>query len=129
MASVIDEYIAGFEGEARERLTAMRDLIREVAPEASEKLAYGCATWDLNGNMVHIAGFARHVSLFPTAAGVAPFVDELGEWTHTKGTIQFPLDRPLPLPLIRRIVEFRAAQQRAKKPRPGAAQRAARVDD
>lgn len=114
MASVIDEYIDGFEGVVREKLLELAALVREVAPEASEKISYGTATWDLNGNMVHIAGFARHVSLFPGAVGVEAFEDELGGLTHSKGTIQFPLDRPLPLDLIRRIVEFRAEQQRAK---------------
>lgn len=115
--TVIDDYLAGFEGEALAKLTGMRDLIREIAPEASEKIAYGTATWDLNGNMVHIAGFTHHVSLFPGAAGVAEFEGELGPWVHSKGTIQFPLADPLPSDLIRRIVEFRAAQQRAKRPR------------
>lgn len=114
--TVIDDYIEPFEGEARDKLIAMRDLIREVAPEASEKIAYAIPTWDLNGNMVHIAGFSAHVSLFPGAIGVEAFVDELGGLKHSKGTIQFPLGEPLPLPLIRRIVEFRAAQQREKKP-------------
>ena len=114
MASVIDEYIDGFEGVVREKLLELAALVREVAPEASEKISYGTATWDLNGNMVHIAGFARHVSLFPGAVGVEAFEDDLGGLTHSKGTIQFPLDRPLPLDLIRRIVEFRAEQQRAK---------------
>ncbi len=113
MASVIDEYIDGFEGAARATLLAMAALVREVAPEASEKISYGTATWYLNGNMVHIAGFARHVSLFPGAV-VELFADDLGGLTHSKGTIQFPLEEDLPMDLIRRIVEFRAEQQRAK---------------
>jgi len=115
--TVIDDYIAGFEGEAHDKLTTMRDLIREIAPEASEKIAYGTATWDLNGNMVHIAGFNHHVSLFPGAVGVTAFEGELDGWVHSKGTIQFPLAEDLPLDLIRRIVEYRAAQQRVKRPR------------
>lgn len=117
MPTVIDDYIDGFSGEAQTMLCALRDLIREVAPEASEKISYGTATWDLNGNMVHIAGFGKHVSLFPGAAGVEAFEDELDGYVHSKGTIQFPFGRDLPLDLVRRIVEFRAAQQRAKPPR------------
>lgn len=112
--TVVDDYIATYDGEARAKLEAMRDLIRTLVPEASEKIAYGLATWDLNGNLVHIGGFSRHVGLYPGAAGVAEFADELGPWTHSKGAIQFPLDQPLPTDLITRIVTFRATQQRAK---------------
>jgi uncharacterized protein YdhG (YjbR/CyaY superfamily) len=115
--TVIDDYLNGFDGVALAKLTAMRDLIREVAPEASEKIAYGTATWDLNGNLVHIAGFNNHVSLFPGAVGVTAFEAELDGWVHSKGTIQFPLTDELPLDMIRRIVEYRAVQQRAKPPR------------
>ena len=117
MTTPVDDYIAGFEGDALAKLEQLRDEIRAIAPEASEKISYGTATWDLNGNMVHIAGFNRHVSIFPGADGVAQFEDELGPYKHAKGTIQFPLDQPLPLELIRRIVEFRATQQRAKPTR------------
>ncbi len=112
--TAVDEYIDGFDGEVREKREAMRDQIRAIAPEASEKISYGTATWDLNGNMVHIAGFKNHVSLFPGAVGVEAFLDELGGYTTSKGTIQFPLGAPLPTELIERIVTFRAEQQRAK---------------
>ena len=112
--TVIDDYLAGVDGPAHERLAELVALVRETAPEASEKISYGTATWDLNGNMVHIAGFKNHVSLFPGAVGVEAFLDELGGYTTSKGTIQFPLGAPLPTELIERIVTFRAEQQRAK---------------
>ena len=116
MGTVIDDYISDFEGSAHDKLVAMRDLIRGIAPEASEKIGYGIPTWVLNGNLVHIAGFARHVSLFPGAEPVEVFASELSGYKTSKGTIQFPLDADLPMELIGRIVEFRAAQQRAKLP-------------
>jgi len=119
MASPIDDYLDGFTGEHRRKLEQLRDTIRAVVPEASETISYGIPTWYLAGNLVHIAGFTRHVSLFPGAVGVAAFADELDALglTTSKGTIQFPLDAELPLDLVRRIVEFRAAQQRGKRHR------------
>lgn len=117
--TVIDDVIEATASVQRERLIELRDIVRELAPEASEKIAYGIPTWYLNGNLVHIAAFARHVSLFPGEEGVAAFADELGGLVHSKGTIQFPLDAPLPVDLVRRIVAFRAAQQRAAPPRRG----------
>lgn len=117
MGTPVDDYLSGFDGEARSKLDAMAALIRRIAPEASEKIAYGTATWHLNGNMVHIAGFAKHVSLFPGAAGVEAFESELDGLVHSKGTIQFPLGRELPLGLIEKIVAFRAEQQRTKPTR------------
>lgn len=115
--TVIDDYLAGVDGPAHERLAELVALVRETAPEASEKISYQMPTWYLNGNLVHVAAFTRHVSLFPGPEGVAAFEGELAGLVHSKGTIQFALDRPLPTELIRRIVEFRVAQQRAKPAR------------
>ncbi len=116
MTSPVDDYISTTSGAAHDKLVEMRDLIRAIAPEASEKISYGMPTWHLNGNMVHIAAFTHHVSLFPGGV-VDRFADQLAGLKTSKGTIQFPLDAPLPLDVIRTIVEFRAEQQRAKKPR------------
>lgn len=118
MTSPVDEYIDATTGEARAKLTQLRDLIRALAPEASEKLAWGMPTWYLNGNLVHIAAFAAHVSLFPGGV-VEQFLDhpDMAGRKHGKGTIQFPFGEELPVRLVTDVVTLRLAQQRTKKPR------------
>ena len=113
----VDAYLAEFTGAHRALMDELRALIGELVPEASEKISYGMPTFDLNGNLVHFAGFTRHVGLFPGPEGVSHVAEDLGDLKHSKGTIQLRLDRPLPRELITRVVEFRAAQQRAKRPR------------
>ncbi|WP_040158865.1 iron chaperone [Nigerium massiliense] len=113
-SSAVDRYIAGSGEKQRELMTELRALIAELAPEASEKISYGMPTFDLNGNLVHFAAFDRHVGFYPGADGVAFAEDRLAGFTHAKGSIRFPLDRPLPVELVRDIVEFRVAQNRAK---------------
>ena len=73
--TVIDDYLAGVDGPAHERLAELIALVRETAPEASEKISYQMPTWYLNGNLVHVAAFTRHVSLFPGPEGVAAFCE------------------------------------------------------
>ena len=114
--TIVDDYIAAAPEPQRSLLYQMADAIRAIAPEASEKIAYGLATWDLNGNMVHIGSFKDHVSLFPGGV-VDQFADDLVGYKTSKGTIQFPLDAPLPMATIEKIVTFRADAQRAKTPR------------
>lgn len=117
--TTIDAYLALQPPELRQRLEALRALVHELAPEATERMAYGLPTFWLNGNLVHIGAFKAHVGLYPGAEGVAAFAAELGPWTHSKGAIQFPHDEPLPLELIRRIVLFRVEQARAQPRRRG----------
>lgn len=112
--TVVDDYLAATAEPVRTKLAELIALVRATLPDASEKISYQMPTWYLNGNVVHVGAFTAHVSLFPGAAGVAEFEEELDAFVHSKGTIQFPLDRPLPTDLIRRIVTFRAEQQRAK---------------
>lgn len=110
-AETIDEYIAEFPSETRELLQEMRALIREVAPEATETISYAIPTFDLNGkHLVHFAGYAHHVGLYPTPSGMTTFKDELAPYASGKGSARFPLDEPLPVDLIRRIVEFRVRE-------------------
>jgi uncharacterized protein YdhG (YjbR/CyaY superfamily) len=111
----IDEYIGNYPEEARELLEAVRQTIRTAAPEASEKISYGIPTFYLNGNLVHFAAFKDHFSFFPTSSGTKAFASELDQYDTTKGTIRFPLDKPLPHDLIRRIVEYRVKENLAKK--------------
>ncbi len=88
----------------------MRRTIHSAAPEATEAIKYGIPTFVLNGNLVHFGGFESHVSFFPTSAPMDVFKRELSNYETTKGTIHFPLDKPLPIALIRKIVLFRVAQ-------------------
>lgn len=116
-AGSIDEYIAGFPPDTRKVLEEMRELIRASAPDATETISYAIPTFDQNGkHVVHFAGFAKHVSFFPTGSGTEAFKEELKPFKGGKGTIQIPLGDPLPADLIRRIVEFRVAQVTGKLP-------------
>ena len=110
-AATIDEYIAGFPPETRRILEEVRATIRAAAPDATETISYAIPTFDLNGrHLVHFAGYAGHIGFYPTPNGVAEFEAELSEFHQGKGSVQFPLSRPVPLDLIRRIVQFRVAQ-------------------
>lgn len=104
----IDDYIASFPREVQEILQKIRLSIRRLVPNAVETISYGIPTFKLNGkNLVHFGGFKDHVSIFPTSSGVAAFKKELSNYKISKGTIQFPLDKPIPYSLITRIVRFR----------------------
>jgi len=110
-ATSIDEYIAEFPAETREKLQDIRALIRTTAPDATESIAYAIPTFDLNGrHLVHFAAFQKHIGLYPTPSGMVAFSKELEPYKSGKGSAQFPLDQPLPMDLIRRIVEFRVEE-------------------
>jgi uncharacterized protein YdhG (YjbR/CyaY superfamily) len=107
----IDEYIRQFQPEVQAKLRKLRKAIQERAPGATEKISYQIPTFHLNGNLVHFAAFARHVGFYPGSSAVAAFERELTAYQRAKGSIQFPIDEPLPLRLIARIVDFRVAEQ------------------
>jgi uncharacterized protein YdhG (YjbR/CyaY superfamily) len=114
-ARSIDEYIAGFPSETQKVLGEMRALIKASAPGATETISYAIPTFDLHGkHLVHFAGYARHVGFYPTGSGIEAFREELKPYKSAKGSVQFPLGRPLPADLIRRIVEFRVAETARK---------------
>jgi len=117
----IDEYIASFPADIQERLRQMRAVIHETAPEAQEKISYQMPTFFLHGNLVHFAAFKNHIGFYPAPRGIEAFKDELTAYEGAKGSVRFPLDQPLPLDLIRRIVQFRVTDQlqnaKAKKSR------------
>lgn len=113
VAASIDEYIAGFPEETREVLGELRALIRTAAPGATEKMSYAIPTYYLSGNLVHFAGYEKHVGFYPGASGMAAFEEELKPYKRGKGSVQFPLGEPLPAGVIRRIVEFRVAESTA----------------
>lgn len=116
----VDAFIAGYPPPVRTFLEELREVIRENAPGAAEKIAYGIPTFVLNGNLVHFSGYARHIGFYPGGAGIESFAEELSRYETSKGTVRFPLDQPLPLDLIARIVRFRVKQNLAKKKRVGA---------
>lgn len=110
----IDAYIAASAPRARSSLRLLRREIRKLAPDAEEAISYGIPTFKLSGNLVHFAAFSSHIGFYPTSSPIAYFRKELAKYETTKGTIRFPLDKPLPLGLIRRIVRFRLKEKRAR---------------
>jgi uncharacterized protein YdhG (YjbR/CyaY superfamily) len=108
----IDTYIEGFPADVQERLKAIRDAVRELAPQATERICMRIPTFDLNGKwLVHYAGFEKHIGFYPQPEGIIAFKDKLAGYKTSKGTIQFPLDKPLPIDLIREIITYRAKEQ------------------
>ncbi len=111
----ITDYILQFPPSVQEKLNLMRNAILEIAPEATEKISYGIPTFYLKGNLVHFAGYKHHIGFYPGADGIATFASDLSPYKLSKGTVQFPLDQPLPLELVKRITAFRKAQNLAEK--------------
>ena len=110
-AHSIDEYIAEFPADTQKALGELRALIKASAPDATETFSYAIPTFDLNGrHLVHFAAYAKHIGFYPTGSGIEAYKDELKPYKSAKGSVQFPLDRPLPTDLIRRIVEFRVLE-------------------
>lgn len=103
----IDEYIAAFPKDIQKRLVEMREAIRKAAPEAEETISYAIPTFKLQGNLVHFAAHKNHIGFYPAPRGIEAFKKELSRYEGGKGTIQFPFDKPLPIPLISKIVKFR----------------------
>ena len=110
----IDEYIARFPKEIQELLETIRITIREAAPDAEEAISYQMPTFNLKGNLVHFAAYKNHIGFYPTPSGIEKFRDELSAYKGAKGSVQFPIDQPLPLDLISKIVKFRAAENLEK---------------
>ena len=109
-AQTIDEYIAGFPADIQQKLQDLRKTIRNAAPQAVEKISYQIPAFDYKGILVYFAAYADHVSFFPTGSGREAFARELAGYKGGKGTVRIPLDQPLPLELITKIVEFRVAE-------------------
>ncbi len=115
VAANIDEYIADQPRELRERLERLRETIRKAAPKAQEVISYRMPAFKQNSVLVYFAVFKTHIGFFPTPSGVANFQKELKGYKTSKGTIQFPLDEPLPLDLVTKIVKFRVKEDAAKE--------------
>jgi len=106
----IDEYIAGFPHDVQEILEKIRITIRKAAPDAKETINYQIPTFTLNGNLVHFAAFKKHIGFYPTPTGIEKFKRELAVYEGAKGSVKFPLDKPIPFALISRIVKFRVKE-------------------
>jgi uncharacterized protein YdhG (YjbR/CyaY superfamily) len=106
----IDEYVTSFPEDVQAVLQEIRRTIRECAPKAEETISYRIPTFKLHGNLVHFAAFKDHIGFFPTSSARAAFPEELSKYKGGKGTIQFPLDEPIPYELIRKIVRYRVKE-------------------
>jgi uncharacterized protein YdhG (YjbR/CyaY superfamily) len=108
----IDEYIAGFPRGVQQVLRQLRATIRKAAPGAEEAIKYRMPTFVLGGNLVHFAAFEHHIGFYPTPSAIEAFSTELARYKGAKGSVQFPIDRPMPLGLVTRIVKFRVEEAR-----------------
>ena len=106
----IDEYISRFPKDVQAKLEKLRATIREAAPEAKEKISYQMPTFALEGNLVHFAAYRKHIGFYPTPSGIEKFKDRLSAYKWAKGSIQFPLDEPIPYELVREIVAYRVKE-------------------
>lgn len=113
-SKTIDEFIARYPESTQAILQELRRVIQGAAPEAKEKISYGIPTFTFHGNLVHFSAYENHIGFYPGAAPVQKFANELKVYETSKGTIRFPIGKPLPYPLIRKIVKFRVAQNRQK---------------
>jgi len=104
----VDEYISSFSGETKNLLIQLRETIRKAAPEAEEKISYGMPAYKLKGVLVYFAAWKNHIGFYPSTSGVEAFKKELSTYNISKGTVQFPLDKQMPLDLITKIVQHRA---------------------
>jgi len=112
--TTIDEYIAGFPPDVQTILNRIRAAIHQAAPQAEEAISYQMPTFKLHGNLVHFGAFKSHIGFYPAPTGIEQFQKELSVYQNAKGSVQFPLDRPMPYALIKRIVKFRVKENLAR---------------
>jgi uncharacterized protein YdhG (YjbR/CyaY superfamily) len=110
----IDEYIAGYPKDIQEVLKKIRVTIHEAAPDAEETINYQIPTFTLKGNLVHFAAYKKHIGFYPTPSGIEKFKHELSGYEGAKGSVQFPLDKPIPYDLISQITKFRVKENLEK---------------
>jgi uncharacterized protein YdhG (YjbR/CyaY superfamily) len=110
----IDDYIRQFTPEVQEKLEALRKVIKESATDATEKISYRMPAFYLHGILVYFAAFKHHIGFYPTSSGIEAFKGELSGYKFSKGSVQFPIENPLPLDLISRIVKYRVAENMKK---------------
>ncbi|MBK7761795.1 MAG: DUF1801 domain-containing protein [Bacteroidetes bacterium] len=110
----VDDYIASFPDETQVLLIQMRATILKAAPKALEGISYGMPAYKFHGVLVYFAGYKKHIGFYPSTSGIANFQQEIAMFKNSKGAIQFPLSKPLPLKLVTTITKFRAAENLAK---------------
>ncbi|MFW9850753.1 MAG: iron chaperone [Candidatus Thorarchaeota archaeon] len=111
----IDEYISSFPPDVQKILEDLRKVIRDAAPDAQETISYGMHAFNLNGNLVFFAAFKHHIGFYPRGpSAIEAFKKELASFEVSKGTIRFPLERPIPRALVKKIVKFRVNQNMEK---------------
>ncbi len=113
-AASIDAFIAQFPPEIQQVLESVRQTIHHAAPDAQEKISYGIPTFTLKGNLVHFSAYQHHIGFYPGAQAIVDFADDLKPYETSKGTVKFPLDKPIPLDLIKKITEYRVQANQAK---------------
>ena len=111
----IDEYIATFPKNIQSILEEMRQAIKESAPQAEEAISYQMPTFKLKGNLVYFAAFKNHIGFYPTSSAVEAFKEELSDYEVSKGTVRFPLDKPIPFDLVKKMVSYRVKENLDKK--------------
>lgn len=112
----VDDYIAQFPAETQALLQQLRSIIRKAAPKANEEISYNMPAYRQNKVLVYFAGYKSHIGFYPTGAGIAAFQKEIAAYKNSKGAVQFPLDKKLPVGLITKMVKYRAKQDAASKP-------------
>ena len=110
----INEFIADFPDDIQIILEKIRATIQQAAPDAKEAIKYGMPTFVLNGNLVHFAAYKNHIGFYPAPTGIDAFIEELAQYRTGKGTIQFPVDKPIPYDLITKVVKFRVEENLKK---------------
>lgn len=113
----IDEYIHSFPEHIQKKLEELREAIKEEVPQAQEKISYQMPTFFLNGNLVHFAAYSKHIGFYPTPSDIDAFKSEISKYKNAKGSVQFPIEEPLPFELIKKIVKFRVEENINKKKR------------
>ncbi|MDD5772080.1 MAG: DUF1801 domain-containing protein [bacterium] len=111
--TTIDKYVSSFPKNVQDILKKLRLVIKETAPQAEETINYGIPTFKLNGNLVHFAAFKNHIGFYPTPSAIATFKKELSPYKQAKGSVQFPLDKPIPFDIIKKIVKYRVKENEA----------------
>lgn len=106
----IDQYISGFDPDVREKLEQIRATIQKAAPGATEAIKYAMPTFVLNGNLIHFAAFKHHIGIYPAPVAIKEFEKDFAPYKTSKGAVQLPLDKPIPLSLIAKITKFRVKQ-------------------
>jgi len=111
----IDEYIAAFPKNVQSVMEKLRKAIKEQSPQTTEAISYQMPTFKLNGNLVHFAAYKKHIGFYPTPSAIEAFKEKLSGYKTSKGAVQFPLDKPLPIDLVKEMVRYRVKENLAKK--------------